>query len=182
MNNTREDIVKEHEKLLIIDFGSQVTKLIARRVRESGVYSEVHPFNKVDADFLTSFAPKAIILSGGPNSVTGIGTPRADEAVWSAGIPVLGICYGQQTMCAQLGGAVESSDEQEFGRAFVDTSGSSPLFEGLTNREEVWMSHGDRVSNLPKGFEVIGVSSNAPYAAIADEAVSYTHLTLPTKA
>ena len=173
MNNTREDIVKEHEKLLIIDFGSQVTKLIARRVRESGVYSEVHPFNKVDAAFLKSFDPKAIILSGGPSSVTGIGTPRADKAVWNAGLPILGICYGQQTMCAQLGGAVESSDEQEFGRAFVDTSGSSPLFEGLSDREEVWMSHGDRVSQLPTGFEVIGVSPNAPYAAIADETRQY---------
>ena len=173
MTTTREDIVKEHEKLLIIDFGSQVTKLIARRVRESGVYSEVHPFNKVDADFLASFNPKAIILSGGPSSVTGIGTPRADDSVWGSDLPILGICYGQQTMCAQLGGAVESSDEQEFGRAFVDTSGSSPLFEGLSDREEVWMSHGDRVSKLPEGFEVIGVSPNAPYAAIADEARKY---------
>jgi len=133
VNNSREDIVKEHEKLLIIDFGSQVTKLIARRVRESGVYSEVHPFNKVD----------------------------------------LGICYGQQTMCAQLGGAVEKSDEQEFGRAFVDTSGNSQLFDGLTDREEVWMSHGDRVSTLPEGFEVIGISPNAPFAAIADETRKY---------
>lgn len=173
MTNTREDIVKAHEKLLIIDFGSQVTKLIARRVRESGVYSEVHPFNKVDAAFLESFKPKAIILSGGPNSVTGVGAPRADDTVWSAGLPILGICYGQQTMCAQLGGAVESSNEQEFGRAFVDTSGSSPLFAGLTDREEVWMSHGDRVSKLPDGFEVIGVSPNAPYAAIAHEARKY---------
>jgi len=173
LNDTREDIVKAHEKLLIVDFGSQVTKLIARRVRESGVYSEVHPFNKVDAAFIASFNPKAIILSGGPNSVVGTGTPRADDAVWSQGVPVLGICYGQQTMCAQLGGAVETSDEQEFGRAFVDTSGSSPLFNGLSDREEVWMSHGDRVSALPKGFEIIGVSPNAPYAAIADEARQY---------
>jgi len=173
VNNTREDIVKEHEKLLIIDFGSQVTKLIARRVRESGVYSEVHPFNKVDAEYLSKFDPKAIILSGGPSSVTGAGSPRAHEAVWSMDVPILGICYGQQTMCAQLGGAVESSDEQEFGRAYVDTSGSSPLFAGLSDREEVWMSHGDRVSSLPDGFEVIGVSPNAPYAAIADESRKY---------
>ena len=178
MNETKmkmghEDIVKAHEKLLIIDFGSQVTKLIARRVRESGVYSEVHPFNKTDAAFIAKFDPKAIILSGGPNSVVGTGTPRADDAVWSHGVPVLGICYGQQTMCAQLGGAVETSDEQEFGRAYVDTSGESPLFAGLTDREEVWMSHGDRVSALPDGFEIIGVSPNAPYAAIADEARRY---------
>ena len=115
----------------------------------------------------------AIILSGGPSSVTGAGSPRAHDAVWASGVPILGICYGQQTMCAQLGGAVESSDEQEFGRAFVDTSGSSPLFAGLSDREEVWMSHGDRVSALPEGFEVIGVSPNAPYAAIADEARKY---------
>lgn len=169
-NNGQGDRVETHEKLLIIDFGSQVTKLIARRVRESGVYSEVHPFNRVDADFLKRFSPKAIILSGGPSSVIGTGTPRADNAVWSYGVPVLGICYGQQTMCAQLGGAVEASDEQEFGRAFLDVSGDSPLFAGLDGQEQVWMSHGDRVSKLPQGFEIIGISKNAPYAAIADEA------------
>ena len=105
--------------------------------------------------------------------MTGTGTPRADAAVWSSGVPVLGICYGQQTMCAQLGGAVESSDEQEFGRAFIDVSGDSPLFAGLSEREEVWMSHGDRVSALPDGFEIIGVSPNAPFAAIANEAKQY---------
>ena len=159
-----------HEKLLIVDFGSQVTKLIARRVRESGVYSEVHPFNRIDDALLESFNPKAIILSGGPSSVIGTGTPRAHDAIWSYGVPVLGICYGQQTMCAQLGGAVEASDEQEFGRAFLDVSGDSPLFAGLDGQEQVWMSHGDRVSKLPQGFEIIGVSPNAPFAAIADEA------------
>jgi len=159
-----------HEKLLIVDFGSQVTKLIARRVRESGVYSEVHPFNRIDEALLKRFNPKAIILSGGPSSVIGTGTPRAHEAIWAFGVPVLGICYGQQTMCAQLGGAVEASDEQEFGRAFLDVSGDSPLFAGLDGQEQVWMSHGDRVSKLPEGFEIIGVSPNAPYAAIADEA------------
>ena len=159
-----------HEKLLIVDFGSQVTKLIARRVRESGVYSEVHPFNRIDEALLKRFNPKAIILSGGPSSVIGTGTPRAHKAIWDFGVPVLGICYGQQTMCAQLGGAVEASDEQEFGRAFLDVSGDSPLFAGLGGEEQVWMSHGDRVSKLPEGFEIIGVSPNAPYAAIADEA------------
>ena len=159
-----------HEKLLIVDFGSQVTKLIARRVRESGVYSEVHPFNRIDEALLKRFNPKAIILSGGPSSVIGTGTPRAHEAIWDFGVPVLGICYGQQTMCAQLGGAVEASDEQEFGRAFLDVSGDSPLFAGLGGEEQVWMSHGDRVSKLPEGFKIIGVSPNAPYAAIADEA------------
>lgn len=160
----------EHEQLLIIDFGSQVTKLIARRVRESGVYSEVHPFNRVDTDMLKAFNPKAIILSGGPNSVTGIGTPRADDAVWTFGVPVLGICYGQQTMCEQLGGSVESSDEREFGRADLSVTQSHALFEGLDKTERVWMSHGDRVSAIPEGFEVIGTSGNAPYAAIADDA------------
>lgn len=160
----------EHEQLLIIDFGSQVTKLIARRVRESGVYSEVHPFNRVDEAFLKAYNPKAIILSGGPNSVTGVGTPRADDAVWTLGVPVLGICYGQQTMCAQLGGSVETSNEREFGRADLKILGSHPLLAGLGETERVWMSHGDRVSALPKGFEIIGESGNAPFAAIANDA------------
>ena len=158
----------QHEQLLIIDFGSQVTKLIARRVRESGVYSEVHPFNRVDKAMLDAFNPKAIILSGGPNSVTGVGTPRADNHVWEMGVPVLGICYGQQTMCAQLGGSVESSDDKEFGRADLDIVADNELFEGLDKTELVWMSHGDRVNNIPQGFEIIGKSTHAPYAAIAD--------------
>ncbi len=157
-----------HEQLLIIDFGSQVTKLIARRVRESGVYSEVHPYNRVDAAMLKAFDPKAIILSGGPSSVTGQDTPRADEAVWTLGVPVLGICYGQQTMCAQLGGSVESSDEREFGRADLEILGKNILFDGLDKTQRVWMSHGDRVDKMPGGFEIIGRSGNAPYAAIAD--------------
>ncbi len=158
----------QHEQLLIIDFGSQVTKLIARRVRESGVYSEVHPFNRVDKAMLEAFNPKAIILSGGPNSVTGTGTPRADDHVWDMGVPVLGICYGQQTMCEQLGGAVESSEEKEFGRADLEITADSTLFKGLDKTQRVWMSHGDRVSKIPQGFEIIGTSGNAPYAAIAD--------------
>ena len=159
-----------HEQLLIIDFGSQVTKLIARRVRESGVYSEVHPFNRVDKAMLEAFNPKAIILSGGPNSVTGVGTPRADNHVWEMGVPVLGICYGQQTMCAQLGGSVESSDDKEFGRADLEILADNELFEGLEKTERVWMSHGDRVNSIPQGFEIIGKSNHAPYAAIADSA------------
>ena len=158
----------QHEQLLIIDFGSQVTKLIARRVRESGVYSEVHPFNRVDRAMLEAFNPKAIILSGGPNSVTGVGTPRADNHVWEMGVPVLGICYGQQTMCAQLGGSVESSDDKEFGRANLEILAENELFEGLETTERVWMSHGDRVNSIPQGFEIIGKSTHAPYAAIAD--------------
>ena len=158
----------QHEQLLIIDFGSQVTKLIARRVRESGVYSEVHPFNRVDKAMLEAFNPKAIILSGGPNSVTGVGTPRADEHVWEMGVPVLGICYGQQTMCAQLGGSVESSDDKEFGRADLEILEENELFAGLDKTERVWMSHGDRVNAIPQGFEIIGKSNHAPYAAIAN--------------
>ena len=158
----------QHEQLLIIDFGSQVTKLIARRVRESGVYSEVHPFNRVDKAMLEAFNPKAIILSGGPNSVTGVGTPRADNHVWEMGVPVLGICYGQQTMCEQLGGSVESSDDKEFGRADLEILADSDLFDGLDKTERVWMSHGDRVNAIPQGFEIIGKSTHAPYAAIAD--------------
>jgi len=158
----------QHEQLLIIDFGSQVTKLIARRVRESGVYSEVHPFNRVDKVMLEGFNPKAIILSGGPNSVTGVGTPRADNHVWEMGVPVLGICYGQQTMCEQLGGSVESSDDKEFGRADLEILAKNEIFEGLEATERVWMSHGDRVNSIPQGFEIIGKSTHAPYAAIAD--------------
>ena len=159
----------QHEQLLIIDFGSQVTKLIARRVRESGVYSEVHPFNKVDEAFMKSFNPKAIILSGGPSSVPDANSPRANPAVFTMGVPVLGICYGQQTMCEQLGGAVESSEEKEFGRADLNIIDNSRLFEGLSEVERVWMSHGDRVSKIPQGFEITAKSANAPYAAIEDE-------------
>jgi len=159
----------QHEQLLIVDFGSQVTKLIARRVREAGVYSEIHPFNKVDAAFLKSFNPKGIILSGGPSSVTEANSPRADDRIFEMGVPVLGICYGQQTMCEQLGGSVESSDEREFGRADLKVVEKSRLFDGLSDSERVWMSHGDRVSKIPQGFEIIAKSDNAPYAAIEDE-------------
>ncbi len=162
-----------HEHLLIIDFGSQVTQLIARRVRESGVYCEVHPYNRVDAKMLAAYKPKAVILSGGPNSVAGSDSPRADEAVWSLGVPVLGICYGQQTMCAQLGGSVESAHEREFGRADIEITQDSPLFAGVGDvgsSQRVWMSHGDRVNSIPDGFEVIAKSSGAPFAAIANEA------------
>lgn len=160
-----------NDRILIIDFGSQVTQLIARRVRESGVYSEIVPFNSA-AGVLESFAPKAIILSGGPASVTGMDTPRAPEAVFTMGVPVLGICYGEQTMCAQLGGRVEAHDHQEFGRATIQVVEDSPLFDGLAKPgtpETVWMSHGDRVTALPDGFKTIATSEGAPFAAIADE-------------
>ncbi|GJM02715.1 MAG: GMP synthase [glutamine-hydrolyzing] [Rhodomicrobium sp.] len=166
------------ETILIIDFGSQVTQLIARRVREAGVYSEIVPFNLAEDAFET-LNPKAVILSGGPASVTHQDTPRAPEAIFKAGIPILGICYGQQTMVAQLGGSVESSDHQEFGRADIELLDESPLFEGLTEAYgttdgithtlRVWMSHGDRVNKLPDGFKIIARSEGAPYAAIADE-------------
>ena len=160
-----------HEHLLIIDFGSQVTQLIARRVRESGVYCEIHPFNKVDAAFLDAYQPKAIILSGGPSSVTWEGSPRADQKVFELGIPVFGICYGQQTMMEQLGGKVESGSSREFGRAFIDKVSDDPLFEGLFHagdKEEVWMSHGDHVAEMAPGFGIVARSPGAPFAVISD--------------
>ncbi len=160
-----------HDLVLIVDFGSQVTQLIARRVREAGVYSEVVPFSQADAA-IAERRPRAVILSGGPASVTGIDTPRASKAIFAAGIPVLGICYGQQAMVEALGGTVETSDHQEFGRAYLDVGSQSPLFDGIwqaASRHQVWMSHGDRVTALPPGFSVIGTSEGAPFAAIADE-------------
>lgn len=159
------------DKILIIDFGSQVTQLIARRVRESGVYSEIVPFNKAD-EMLEDFNPAGIILSGGPSSVTGIEAPRAPSRVFTLGVPVLGICYGQQTMCEQLGGKVGVSEDKEFGRAFIDIKKDCALFDGVWDAgtsHQVWMSHGDRVIELPAGFVVTATSGNAPYAAIADE-------------
>ena len=159
------------DKILIIDFGSQVTQLIARRVREAGVYSEIVPFQSADAAF-AEMKPDGVILSGSPASTTDIGSPRAPQAVFEAGIPVLGICYGEQTMCAQLGGVVEGSDHREFGRAYIDIKERSPLFDGVWEvgtRHQVWMSHGDRVTGLPEGFDVIATSEGAPFAAIANE-------------
>jgi GMP synthase (glutamine-hydrolysing) len=159
------------DKILILDFGSQVTQLIARRVRESGVYCEIHPFNTDEAK-LKAYGAKAIILSGGPASVTESHTPRAPGFVFDAGVPVLGICYGEQTMCAQLGGKVESSDHREFGKAFIAIERECKLFDGIWpvgSREQVWMSHGDRVTALPEGFRVVATSEGAPYAAIAND-------------
>jgi len=165
-----------HEHVLIIDFGSQVTKLIARRVRESGIYCEVHPFNKIDGDLLQSFNPKAIILSGGPNSVGAAKSPRIDDSVFEMGVPLLGICYGQMAMVDQLGGSAEGADEREFGRAELKIIKDSPLFDeigGVGSKHIVWMSHGDRVNNLPQGFEIIAKSPNAPFAASQDKARKY---------
>ena len=160
------------DRILIVDFGSQVTQLIARRVREAGVYSEIQPYNKLDRAKIKAFGPKGIILGGGPASVTEAESPRAPDGVFDLGLPVLGICYGQQTMCAQLGGEVSGSDHREFGRAFVDIKDSCALFEGVWapgDREQVWMSHGDRVNRIPAGFRVVGTSDGAPFAAIADD-------------
>ncbi len=160
-----------HQRALIVDFGSQVTQLIARRMRESDIYCEIHPFTRVDAAFLADFSPMAIILSGGPASVTAEGSPRANPAVFEAGVPVLGICYGQQVMVDQLGGSVESGTSREFGRAFVEQVSEDPIFAGLFEggaREEVWMSHGDHVARLAPGFGVVAKSSGAPFAVIAD--------------
>jgi GMP synthase (glutamine-hydrolysing) len=159
-----------HQRLLIVDFGSQVTQLIARRVRESGVYCEIHPYDKVDAAFLKAFAPAAVILSGGPASVHEAQSPQADPALFALGKPVLGICYGEQAMAATLGGVVEPGTTREFGRAEIEIVGESPLFEGFSGSEPVWMSHGDKVTALPEGFHAIAVSSGSPFAAIADEA------------
>jgi GMP synthase (glutamine-hydrolysing) len=159
------------DTVLIIDFGSQVTQLIARRVREAGVYSEIVPFQSAQEAF-RRMKPKAVILSGSPASTVDIGSPRAPQEIFEAGIPVLGICYGEQTMCAQLGGKVESGHHREFGRAFLEIEDESALFDGVWakgTRHQVWMSHGDRVTALPAGFRVIGTSTGAPYAAIADE-------------
>ncbi|MCR9194231.1 MAG: glutamine-hydrolyzing GMP synthase [Hyphomonas sp.] len=161
----------KHERALIIDFGSQVTQLIARRLRESGVYCEIHPFNKVDDGFLDDYDPKAIILSGGPASVTWADSPRVPAGVFNRNIPVLGICYGQQVMMEQLGGRVESGTSREFGRAFIDKVLDDPILEGLSfegEGEQVWMSHGDHVAEMANGFFVIAKSPGAPYAVIAD--------------
>ena len=165
-----------HQKILILDFGSQVTQLIARRVREQQVYCELHPFD-VSEEFIRSFNPKGIILSGGPNSVYEALEWKAPQVVFELGVPVLGICYGMQSMAQQLGGKVESSGKREFGFAEVRARGHSRLFNGIqdrTNAEghgllEVWMSHGDKVTELPAGFKVIGSSESCPVAAMADE-------------
>src|SRR5690348_1760335 len=161
-----------HDKILIVDFGSQVTQLIARRVREEGVYSEIVPFQKAEAAF-QAMKPKAVILSGGPASVHEAGAPLAPPALFEAGVPILGICYGEQVMAEQLGGKVEGGHHREFGRAEVEVVDETPLFDGVWTKGErypVWMSHGDRVTKLPEGFRVVGTSPNAPVAVIADDA------------
>jgi len=161
-----------HDKILIVDFGSQVTQLIARRVREEKAYCEIVPFQKAEAA-LAAVKPKGIILSGGPASVLDKDAPLAPIDVYKAGVPVLGICYGEQAMAAQLGGTVEGGHHREFGRAEIEVTKASPLTDGVWEVGQhypVWMSHGDRVTKLPAGFTAIGTSANAPIAMIADEA------------
>src|SRR3954452_14867000 len=157
-------ITSTHDKILIVDFGSQVTQLIARRVREEGVYSEIVPFQRAEEAF-RAMRPRAVILSGGPASVLDADAPLAPMAIYQAGVPVLGICYGEQAMAQQLGGKVEAGHHREFGRAEVEVTADTPLFEGVWRKGEkypVWMSHGDRVTQLPPGFRAVGTSPNAP--------------------
>lgn len=163
------------DRILILDFGSQVTQLIARRVREAGVYCEIRPFN-ADPASLEAFQPKGVILSGGPASVTVETTPRAPQCVYDMGVPILGICYGEQTLVAQLGGQVEPADHREFGRAFIEIVDDCALFDGLWKkgeRHQVWMSHGDRVTAIPDNFRVVARTDNAPFGAIADDERRY---------
>jgi GMP synthase (glutamine-hydrolysing) len=171
-------MVDLHDRILILDFGSQVTQLIARRLREAGVYCEIFPFS-APAERIAAFAPRGIILSGGPASVTEDGSPRAPASVFAMGVPVLGICYGQQAMVTQLGGQVAGSEHREFGRAYVEIGADCALFAEAGGawrtggREQVWMSHGDRVTVLPPGFSVMASSEGAPFAVIGDEARHY---------
>lgn len=163
------------DKILILDFGSQVTQLIARRVREAGVYCEIHPYNRTDEQ-IRAFNPKGIILSGGPCSTLDAGSPRAPQAVWDLGVPVMGICYGQQTMCVQLGGKVEGGHAREFGKATVDIREACDLYSDIWpvgSHQQVWMSHGDRVTQLPQGFRIVASSEGAPFALIVDEKRHY---------
>jgi GMP synthase (glutamine-hydrolysing) len=160
------------DRVLIVDFGSQVTQLIARRLRESGVYCEIHPFDKAEAA-LEGAPPAAVILSGGPASAGLPGSPAAPPRLFDLGVPVLGICYGEMTLCAQLGGKVEGGHNREFGRADITIQRPSPLFEGLGavgETQTVWMSHGDKITAIPEGFSVIAASEGSPFAAIGDEA------------
>jgi GMP synthase (glutamine-hydrolysing) len=160
-----------HDNILIVDFGSQVTQLIARRVREEGVYSEIVPFQKAEEAF-AAMKPKAVILSGGPASVHEQGAPLAPPSIYQAGVPILGICYGEQAMAQQLGGVVEGGHHREFGRAEVEVTDDCVLFDGVWEKGQkypVWMSHGDRVTRLPEGFRAVAKAPNAPIAVIADD-------------
>src|SRR5580698_7017016 len=164
-------VASAHDKILIVDFGSQVTQLIARRVREEGVYSEIVPYQNAEAAF-AAMKPRAVILSGGPASVLDRDAPLTPPSLYQSGVPILGICYGEQAMAHQLGGKVEAGHHREFGRAEVEITQPSALYEGVWEvgqRYPVWMSHGDRVTRPPEGFAAVGTSPNAPIAMIADE-------------
>ena len=163
------------QRILILDFGSQYTQLIARRVREIGVYCEIHPYT-VSEEFIQKFAPKGIILSGGPESVLEEGTPRAPELVFTLGCPVLGICYGMQTMAQQLGGSVAAGSKREFGYAEVELSSPGQLLQGIKDKTkakhpvlDVWMSHGDHVSQPPAHFSVLASTKDCPVVAMGDD-------------
>src|SRR5437763_8083389 len=163
--------VPHADSILIVDFGSQVTQLIARRVREAGVYSEIAPFNAAEEAF-ERLQPQGVIFSGGPASVTEPESPRAPQVLFDSGVPLLGICYGQQTLHQQLGGKVVASDQREFGRAFIEIIAPSRLFDGLWKvgeKHQVWMSHGDRVDTLAPGFDVVARSEGAPFAIATNE-------------
>ena len=158
------------DRILILDFGSQYSQLIARRVREAGVYSEMHAYDMPEADIL-AFQPNGIILSGGPESVTATDSPRAPEVVFKLGVPVLGVCYGMQTMAVQLGGQVANAEKHEFGRAVVDKIAANPLTDGIEDGPQqltVWMSHGDQVTALPDGFIATASTATCPVAMMAD--------------
>src|SRR6476661_4081824 len=164
--------VQPTQSILVVDFGSQVTQLIARRIREAGVYCEIAPFSASEEAF-ERLQPKGVLFSGGPASVTEAESPRAPQVMFDSGVPLLGICYGQQTLHQQLGGKVVSSDQREFGRAFIDIVAPSGLFDGLWQvgeKHQVWMSHGDRVEALAPGFAVVAASEGAPFAIATNEA------------
>ena len=172
------DSALQTDRILIIDFGSQVTQLIARRIRESGVYCEIHPFQRVTTESVRAFRPRGVILSGGPASAHETEAPHAPEGLFTGdlGLPVLGICYGEQTMVQQMGGRVTTSDHQEFGRAVVDIIDNCALFQGVWSSGEthqVWMSHGDRVDVLPNGFRPVARTESAPFAAIANDDLKF---------
>ncbi|MET3925892.1 glutamine-hydrolyzing GMP synthase [Devosia sp. 2618] len=167
-----QDTSARPQSILIVDFGSQVTQLIARRIRETGVYCEIHPFQNA-AVAMVAMQPSGVVLSGGPASTLDENAPTIDPAIFAANVPILGICYGQQALCMALGGKVEAGHHREFGRAEVKVEKASALYDGvwdLGTEHQVWMSHGDRVVALPEGFEVVGTSANAPFAMIANEA------------
>ena len=157
------------DKIIILDYGSQYTQLIARRIREQHVYSEIVPFD-ITAERVKAYAPKGIILSGGPNSVFEAGAPGIDRAIFDLGVPVLGVCYGMQLMSQALGGTVQPGERREYGKTEMTVEPGNELFKGLPDTFTVWMSHGDRVAAIPAGFQVSATSANCPYAAIRNEA------------